>query len=42
MYKSMFLKTKEEATINILKRRKYKKFNYLKYDPQKKPTATKN
>ena len=25
-----------------MKRRKCKKFNYLRYNPQKKPTATKN
>ena len=36
------INTNEEATINILKRHKFKRFNYLKYNPQEKPTATKN
>ena len=32
----------EKAKINILKCHKFKKFNYLKCNPQRKPTETKN
>ena len=33
------IKDKEEATKIILERRKFKKFNYLKHNPQNRPIA---